>query len=189
MKNLQKNSKIACALVFGILLGLLCLIGYLSSVHNTLQRRNETLGASITSTENANLPKEQALSQRKNSLMGKTNLVLYAEELATIAQTLTSDTSNSLQKQVLGMASSRSLAIRNYIPSNGNYIVDKKVYNGSCVSFSVHGDYQPILQFLANLENCIPLVKLKNVNMVAEIAPGGKIKATVEMFIPNLARK
>lgn len=188
MKNLQKNSKIACAIVIGLFLGMLCLIGYLSSSHHALQQSNESLSGKILDTEQSNTPKELALTKRKNSLQGKTNTVVYIDDLATITQSLTSDTSNNLQKQVLELAGSKSLAIRNYIPGNGNYIVGNKVYNGNLISFSVHGDYKPILQFLASLENSIPLVRVKSVQMIAEVAPGGKIKASVEIFIPNLKK-
>lgn len=185
MNYLQLNSKIAISIVICFLVGIIASCVFMSLRVNAAVNEISRLEQQIAKQSKENTPKKAMLTKRKETMQIVTNAMNHIEQLLVLSDGNASTTSNTMQTAILSSASQSRVAVRNYTPKLGALKVGNSVYSGNITSFTAHGDYKQLIQFVASLENNLPLMKIRKVQILPEVSAGGKLRMSIELFVPQ----
>lgn len=180
---IQKNSKMAIALVGATVATLVAIYAYLQFMVSDASQNIENIQAELTRATARVMPQSEQLRSRVSTMRSISAAATRVDKLLQISDELTDTTSNAMQSHILRCASINKLAVRNYVPRVASFTVDKMVYSGAAVSFTIHGDYKPMLNFIAELEDTLPLCKLQKVTISPDAIAGGKLRMTLDIFM------
>lgn len=185
MKHLHTNTRIALFFLAMLIIAGLSGLIYSVMLISDGSAKARQLDNDISLTIMRNEPEMAKLKKRHSGMDGVVKTVEYLNGALKLADSYTSATANKMQMHILQCAANHKVAIRNYVPKVSSIVIDSHTFKGGEVAFSAHGDFKPIVAFIADLESTLPQCKLQKTILTPDAATGGKLKAAIEIFILN----